>query len=94
MTWYVWTGLGTLRPAVVVSVAVVALAAWRAAMRLGAPWIPLASQYLALAGATLLLASQAVLAVRRFRRPFPASRGVELGLYAAAQFLIALSVRS
>jgi uncharacterized membrane protein YhhN len=45
------------------------------------------------AGANLFLASDAVLAFARFKKePHPALRGINLGLYYAAQVLLALSI--
>ncbi len=90
-----WRGLpGTvLRGAVVAYAAAIALMAWRAAARLHAPAVPFASGALALAGACLFLASDATLAVNRFRWPFRLAKPVTDGTYWAAQLLIALSVR-
>jgi len=89
-----WKGLpgGTMRGAVVVYAAAIALMAWRAAARLHAPAVPFRSGALALAGACLFLASDATLAVNRFRRPFRLGKAVTDATYWAAQFLIALSV--
>lgn len=88
-----WPGLGRLRVPVLVYAAVIAAMAWRAALRLGSPAIPHSSAVLGLAGAAGFMASDAILAVRRFRRPFPAAQGIELSVYWIAQTLIALSVR-
>jgi uncharacterized membrane protein YhhN len=90
-----WKGLPglTLRGAVVVYAAAIALMAWRAAARAGAPGVTPASGAAALAGACLFLASDAVLAVNRFRQPFRLGESVTLATYWAAQFLIALSVQ-
>jgi len=86
-----WPGLkAALRGPVVVYVAVIAVMAGQAAAR----WDALFSgaALLALAGATLFVVSDAVLAIDRFRRPFAAARGVTLATYYSAQWLIALSV--
>ncbi|MGD0485256.1 MAG: lysoplasmalogenase [Gemmatimonadales bacterium] len=90
-----WQGLPgpTLRGAVVVYAAAIGLMAWRAAVRVGAPGVPPGSGAAALAGACLFLASDAVLAVNRFRRPLRLGEPVTLATYWAAQFLIALSVQ-
>lgn len=90
-----WEGLpGTvLRGAVVVYAVAIAVMAWRAAARLLAPGVPLESGAVALAGACFFLASDAVLAMDRFRRPFRLGEPVTLGTYWVAQFLIALSLR-
>ena len=90
-----WKGLpgAMLRGAVIVYAAAIALMAWRAAARLQAPTVPLAGGELALAGACLFLASDAVLAVNRFRWPFKLGEPVTLGTYWAAQLLIAMSMQ-
>jgi uncharacterized membrane protein YhhN len=90
-----WKGLPgpTLRGAVVVYAAAIGLMAWRAAVRIRAPGVPPGSGAAALAGACLFLASDAVLAMNRFRRPFRLGEPVTLATYWAAQFLIALSVQ-
>lgn len=91
-----WKGLpnAVLRGAVVVYAIVIGAMAWRAAARTLAPGIPLPSGAAALAGACLFLASDAVLAVNRFRRPFRLGEPVTLATYWAAQFLIALSIQN
>ncbi len=90
-----WKGLPgpTLRGAVVVYAAAIGLMAWRAAVRVGAPGVAPWSGAAALAGACLFLASDAVLAVNRFRQPFRLGEPVTLATYWAAQFLIALSAQ-
>jgi uncharacterized membrane protein YhhN len=89
-----WKGLpgAVMRTAVVVYAAAIATMAWRAAARLHAPGIVPASGACALAGACLFLASDATLAVNRFRQPFRLGEPVTLATYWAAQYLIALSV--
>ncbi|MFI5182603.1 MAG: lysoplasmalogenase [Thermoanaerobaculia bacterium] len=52
------------------------------------------SSLLAASGATLFVASDALLALDRFRAPFRSSRAVVLSTYFLAQWLIALSVRT
>ncbi len=89
-----WRGLGPRRAATTLYAVIVAAAGWRAAVRLSVPAIPHASALLALAGACLLLASDAILAVRRFRHPSRLAHVVELGLYWTAQVMIALSIRT
>ena len=89
-----WRALGKLRiPFVVYALAVGAMA-WRAAMRGQTPLIPRQTFLCAAVGAGLFLVSDAVVALRRFGRSFPAAQPVELSTYWAAQFLIALSVQS
>ena len=90
-----WKGLpnAVLRGAIVVYAAAIAVMAWRAAVRLHAGTAPLPSGAAALAGACLFLASDAVLAADRFRRPFRAAEPIVFATYWAAQSLIALSVR-
>jgi uncharacterized membrane protein YhhN len=91
-----WQGLpnAAMRGAVVVYGAAIGVMAWRAAVRLHSGVVPLPSGAAALAGACLFLASDAVLAVARFRRPFRAAEPIVFATYWAAQLLIALSVRA
>ncbi len=91
---YAWGGLGRLRAPILCYAAVICTMAWRAAMRGEVAVIPRASFLLALVGAGLFVASDAILVIRRFRRPFRAAHEVELAAYWAAQLLIALSVRN
>ncbi len=91
---YLWHGLGARRIPVMIYVATTAAMAWRAAVRGQAPTVPHASFVLALAGACLFMASDAIVALRRFGRPFPGAQPVELATYWAAQTLIARSVRA
>jgi uncharacterized membrane protein YhhN len=93
---YLWRGLpdAALKGAVVAYVLVIVVMAWRAAVRAQSPALPYASAVTALAGACLFLASDSVLAVDRFRRPFRAAQPVVFATYWAAQLLIALSVRA
>jgi alkenylglycerophosphocholine/alkenylglycerophosphoethanolamine hydrolase len=88
-----WPGLGRLRAPVVLYAAVIAAMAWRAFTRFGSPSTPASSAALALAGALAFMASDAILAVRRFRRPFAGAQLIELTVYWIAQTMIALSVR-
>jgi uncharacterized membrane protein YhhN len=89
-----WKGLPgpVMKAAVVVYAAAIATMAWRAAARMHAPGVLPAGGACALAGACLFLASDATLAVNRFRRPFALGEPVTLATYWAAQYLIALSV--
>ena len=89
--WYLWPSLPrSLRSAVGLYIAVIvmmaALAASRAIDRLSTGTISAAI------GALLFLASDAMLAIDRFRRPFHLARGALLGSYFAGQLMIALSV--
>jgi len=92
---YLWRGLpdAALQGAVVAYLVVIVAMAWRAAVRAQAPALPYASAVTALAGACLFLASDSVLAVDRFRRPFRAAEPIVFATYWAAQLLIGLSVR-
>jgi uncharacterized membrane protein YhhN len=95
LTALVWNGLGRLRVPVLIYAATISVMAWRAAVRGQGFAVPLGGSYvLALCGACLYFASDSVLAIRRFRRPFPAAHSIELAAYWLAQLLIALSVRS
>lgn len=93
---YVWRGLGgaALKGAVAAYVAVIVVMAWRAAVRAQSPAVPFHSGVAALAGAILFLASDSVLAVDRYRRPFRLAQPVVFATYWAAQLLIGLSVRA
>jgi len=87
---YLWAGLGRHRgPVLVYSVAIV-LMVWQAWGR--SLLIPGPGAALAAGGATLFMLSDAILALNRFRRPFPASRLLVMTSYVAAQAMIALSV--
>ncbi len=90
---YLWQGLPKgLRPAVIVYVAAIlmmaALAVSRALPAVGLSPGPLWAGI----GALLFVASDATLAINRFRKPFHLAQAVVLGTYFAAQLLIALSV--
>jgi uncharacterized membrane protein YhhN len=88
-----WSALGSLKVPVLIYAAVICTMAWRAAMRGEAAVIPRQSVLLAFLGACLFLASDAIVLLRRFGRPFPAAQSLELSTYWVAQSLIALSVR-
>jgi uncharacterized membrane protein YhhN len=88
---YLWTSLSAAsKPAVALYVAVITVMATLAAGRAVA--FPSMGTLSAASGALLFLASDAVLAVNRFRRPFHSAQAVILTSYFAAQLLIALSV--
>jgi uncharacterized membrane protein YhhN len=93
-TAYAWRGLGTRRVPVLCYATVICVMGWRAAIRGEAAAVPRTSFLLALLGACLFVASDVILAMRRFRRPFRAAHELELSAYWAAQLLIALSVRA
>ncbi len=87
---YLWGALSAGMKAAVgayvgVIVVMVTLAAGRALAQ------PTIGTLLAAAGALLFLASDAVLAVNRFRKPFPSAQAVILATYFLGQALIALS---
>jgi uncharacterized membrane protein YhhN len=88
---YLWGALSAGMKAAVggyvgVIVVMVTLAAGRALAQ------PSPGTWIAAIGALLFLASDAALAVNRFRRPFRAAQAVILGTYFIGQGLIALSV--
>jgi len=87
-----WAGLGRLRGPVLAYVATIIVMAWLACVRWRAGGIPGAG--LAAIGALAFVTSDTLLALDRFRRPFPFSRTLVLGTYWVAQALIALSVGS
>lgn len=85
-----WPGLGgRLRGPVVVYVAAILGMVWMAAAR----WIQTdaAGAGRAAAGAVFFLVSDTLLALDRFRAPFPGARAAVLATYYAGQTLIALS---
>jgi uncharacterized membrane protein YhhN len=86
-----WPHLGHVRGAVLVYVTVIALMAWTAARRAGAPTTPALSGTLALAGSLLFMTSDAILALDRFARRIPAAHAAVMVTYYAAQTLIAAS---
>jgi uncharacterized membrane protein YhhN len=91
MLWYLWPALQVrLRAPVAVYVLVIVAIASLAVQRLLTS--PSPSAWTAAIGALLFLASDAALAISRFRRPIPFAEAVILGNYFAAQLLIAWSV--
>ena len=90
LLWLLWPGLGKLRLPVVLYSATILLMVWQA---WGWHWaFDTSGSRLAALGAALFMASDAVLALNRFRRPFPGAQAVIMLTYVAAQALIALSV--
>lgn len=85
-----WPGLGRLKVPVTIYVIVIVLMTWTAAARAVA--LPTTATLLAAAGAVLFLASDAILALNRFGKPFRAGRALNLATYFTGQWLIALSV--
>ena len=85
-----WHRLGRLQLPVTVYVLVIVCMAGQAAGR----WWSLrnAASTLACVGAALFVVSDALLAGNRFGRPFHSARGLTLGSYFVAQWLIAVSV--
>ncbi|MGL4717184.1 MAG: lysoplasmalogenase [Aeromonas sp.] len=85
-----WGTLGEMRipvfcyMLVILTMAWVAAGAWHASLTAGAAT--------ALVGALMFLFSDSMLALDRFRRPFPHARAWIMGSYFAAQFLIAGSL--
>jgi len=85
-----WPHLGKMRGPVAIYMAVILLMGWQATALGavgGARWRALAA-----AGALLFVASDSILALNRFRRPFRSAEALILGTYFAAQWLLALSV--
>ncbi len=91
---FLWPHLGRLRAPVACYVTVIALMAWAAARRAGAPDVPEPSATRALAGALLFMTSDATLAANRFVHRFASAHGWVMVTYYAAQTLIALSAIS
>jgi uncharacterized membrane protein YhhN len=85
-----WPGLGRLRVPVLFYVGVIALMAWSALAR---GWeLRTAAALLGAAGAALFMASDALLALDRFRAPIRGAQALIMTTYVAAQWLIAMSV--
>jgi uncharacterized membrane protein YhhN len=85
-----WPHLGRLRVPVVLYAAALMTMGWRAAEQHAL--LSDGRTAVALLGAILFIASDSVLAFRRFVSPFPAAQAITLGTYFPAQWLIALSV--
>jgi len=85
-----WPTLGRLRLPAALYMLVIIVMAWQAAGRIGQG--SGASAWLAFAGAVLFVASDSILVVNRFARPFQSARLVYMSAYYTAQWLIALSV--
>lgn len=85
-----WPSLGRLRAPVLLYTVTILLMVWQAWAR----WWTLGTKGSALAalGATLFLASDALLALNRFRGPLRMAQAWIMGTYVAAQAAIALSV--
>ncbi|HEX8138821.1 MAG TPA: lysoplasmalogenase [Pyrinomonadaceae bacterium] len=82
-------GLGRMRAPVVVYMLVIMLMAWQALNR----WTGTGQEGsgLACSGALLFVVSDSILALNRFKRPFPAAQTYVMSTYFMAQWLIALS---
>lgn len=90
LLWLLWPGLGALRIPVILYTAAIVLMVWVA---WGRSWVlPTLGSTFAAAGAALFMASDAILALNRFRRPFRSAQTLIMTSYVAAQALIALSV--
>ena len=86
-----WPGLGAMRAPVLAYTLVILVMAWQAVE--GARRTVHAGAWWAAAGALCFVASDAMLALERFRGPFPLSRLAVLGSYYVAQWMLATSVR-
>ena len=85
-----WPGLRQLKGPVLAYTAAILLMVW---MAWGREWAAHGGgASLAAAGATLFLLSDAILALNRFRRPWPGAQIAIMTSYVAAQAMIALSV--
>jgi uncharacterized membrane protein YhhN len=90
LLWLLWPALGTLRIPVILYTATILLMVWLA---WGRSWaLPTLGSTFAAAGATLFMASDGILALNRFRRPFRSAQALVMISYVVAQALIALSV--
>ena len=90
LLWLLWPSLGALRLPVLVYAATILLMVWRAWSRSWTRLTP-GSMFAAM-GATLFMASDAILALDRFHRPLRQAQSLIMTSYVAAQALIALSV--
>ena len=84
-----WPHLGKMKPAVLIYVAAILAMGWAAAGR--RLLTGQEGSLLAFLGAILFIASDSVLALDKFRRPFRSAQLIILTTYFAAQWLIALS---
>jgi uncharacterized membrane protein YhhN len=87
---YLWPHLGRLRAPAAIYMLVIVLMAWQAAGRiaLGSGL----SGWLAFAGAIFFVASDSILTINRFARPFYSARLIYMSLYYLALWLIVMSV--
>ncbi len=90
MLYLLGPNLGKLKIPVIIYMLALLGMAWFASNALHGPY-PSAAAYATL-GAVLFVASDATLALNRFRQPFAAAQAVVLGTYFLAQWLIAQSV--
>ncbi|HKS28593.1 MAG TPA: lysoplasmalogenase [Pyrinomonadaceae bacterium] len=81
--------LGKMKAPVVIYMLVILLMVWQASNRFVSVWET--DTLLAFAGACLFAASDSLLALNRFRRPFRSAQLLILATYYSAQWLIALS---
>jgi len=84
--------VGWRRPAVVGYIAIITLMAWTAVSRASTAGIDSTSGLAAAGGALLFMASDALLALDRFRRRIPGAHAGVMTIYYAAQTAIAASV--
>jgi uncharacterized membrane protein YhhN len=82
--------LGRMKAPIIIYMLVILLMVWQAANRFMS--LGTTPSLLALAGACLFAASDSLLALNRFRRPFRSAQFLILTTYYSAQWLIALSV--
>ncbi|MFI5210536.1 MAG: lysoplasmalogenase [Gemmatimonadales bacterium] len=85
-----WPGLGSYRGPVLAYTVAILLMVWSALGRNSVA--PGTGALLAAAGAALFMLSDSILALNRFRRPFPGAQVAIMTSYVAAQAMIALSV--
>lgn len=85
----IWSGVGALKGPVLVYTLVLVIMAFEAAGQFFAK--PSLATTFSLAGAVLFMASDSLLAVNRFRRPFRSAQALLLSTYFLAQWLIASS---
>jgi uncharacterized membrane protein YhhN len=87
---YLWPHLRRLKVPAAIYMLVIVIMAWQAGGRIAQGAGP--SGWLAFAGAMLFVASDSIMTVYRFARPFRSARLIYMSAYYLAQWLIALAV--
>ena len=88
--YLLWSHVGSFKAPVLFYIAVILTMGWQAAEQWR--WGEQTGARLALLGAILFIISDSILALDRFYQPFKPAKGLVLGAYYVAQWLIARSV--